>query len=84
VNAVQEGGSAFYSVDDMLIVGGLWAGFNMENRLAIFITWGAFLVDGNLITNFMSIGRKTEETGPNPPPPAVVGGLNTHGLFEGE
>jgi hypothetical protein len=61
-----------------------WVGFNMENTLAVFITWGAFLVDGNPLTNLLSIGQKTPETGQSPSPPAIVGGLDTHGVFEGE
>ena len=57
----------------------------MENTLAIFVTYAAMLVDGNPITNLMSIGGKTAQTGiPVPPPPAIVGGLNTHAVFEGE
>ena len=56
----------------------------MENTLAIFLAWGAFLVDGNHLTNLVSIGHKTARTGHFPPPPAIVGGLNTHGVFEGE
>ena len=58
-------------------------GFNMGNGLAVFVTYAAFLVDGNLITNRLSIGGKTRLTGPNPPPPAIVGGLDTHAVFEG-
>jgi hypothetical protein len=57
--------------------------FNMGNNLAIFLTYATMLVDGNLVTNLLSIGGKTPETGPDPPPPAVVGGLDTHALFEG-
>jgi unspecific peroxygenase len=55
----------------------------MGNDLAIFLTYAAFLVDGNPITNLMSIGGKTHSTGPNPPAPAIVGGLDTHAVFEG-
>lgn len=55
----------------------------MENSLAVFLTYAAFLVDGNLLTNLLSIGGKTARTGPDPPSPAIVGGLNTHGVFEG-
>ncbi|KAE9403801.1 hypothetical protein BT96DRAFT_990011 [Gymnopus androsaceus JB14] len=44
----------------------------------------AFLVDGNHLTNLMSIGQKTPETGPDAPAPAIIGGLNTHGAFEGD
>lgn len=55
----------------------------MENTLARFVTYAAFLVDGNVITNLLSIGGKTSSTGPDPPAPAIVGGLNTHAVFEG-
>ena len=51
--------------------------------MAIFLTWTAFLVDGNLLTNLMSIGASSIATGTPPPPPAIAGGLNAHGLFEG-
>ncbi|KAF9479958.1 aromatic peroxygenase precursor [Pholiota conissans] len=59
-------------------------GFNMGNDLAIFVTYAAHLVDGNLLTDLLSIGGKTAKTGPNPPAPAIVGGLNTHAVFEGD
>ena len=55
----------------------------MGNSLAVFITYAAMLVDGNQITNLLSIGGKSYETGPDPPKPAIVGGLDTHGVFEG-
>lgn len=55
----------------------------MANDLAVLVTWGAFIVDGNLLTNLMSIGMKSPFTGADPPAPAIVGGLNTHGVFEG-
>ena len=58
-------------------------GLNMGNKLAIFITYGAMLVDGNQITNLLSIGGKSPETGVDPPKPAIVGGLDTHGVLEG-
>lgn len=56
----------------------------MENTIAVLVTYAAFLVDGNVVTNLLSIGGKTSFTGPNPPAPATVGGLNTHAVFEGE
>ncbi|KXN81289.1 Aromatic peroxygenase [Leucoagaricus sp. SymC.cos] len=59
-------------------------GFNMANDLAKFVTYAAFLVDGNPITNLISIGSKSSETGEDPPSPAIVGGLNTHAVFEGD
>ncbi|KAF8488227.1 hypothetical protein JB92DRAFT_2836365 [Gautieria morchelliformis] len=36
-------------------------GFNMGNDLDIFLTYAAFLVDGNPITNLMSTGGHTTE-----------------------
>ncbi|KZV84535.1 Cloroperoxidase [Exidia glandulosa HHB12029] len=41
-------------------------------------------INGNHITNLMSIGTYTPEEGPMPPPPATAGGLSTHGTFEGD
>ena len=41
----------------------------MGNDLAVFLTYAAMLVDGNQITD--------------PPKPAIVGGLDTHAVFEG-
>jgi hypothetical protein len=55
----------------------------MDNAFAKFVTYAAFLVDGNLVTNLMSIGGKSSLTGPDPPTPAIVGGLDTHAVFEG-
>ncbi|KAF8958560.1 Chloroperoxidase [Flammula alnicola] len=66
------------------IVNAVQEGFNMGNDLAVFVTYAAFLVDGNLITNLLSIGGKTSKTGPDPPAPAIVGGLDTHAVFEGD
>lgn len=56
----------------------------MENSFAKFVTYAAHLVDGNVVTDLMSIGEKTPKTGPDPPAPAIVGGLNTHAVFEGD
>lgn len=58
-------------------------GFNMGNDLATFVTYAAHLVDGNLVTDLLSIGGKDKRTGPDPPSPASVAGLNTHAVFEG-
>ena len=55
----------------------------MGNDIATFLTYCALLADGNPLTNLMSIGGKTPFTGPDPPPPAIVGGLDTHAVFEG-
>ncbi|KAF9521954.1 heme-thiolate peroxidase [Crepidotus variabilis] len=66
------------------IITAVQEGFNMERSLAIFVTYAAHLVDGNVITNELSIGGKSPLTGPDPPAPAIVGGLNTHAVFEGD
>ncbi|KAE9403802.1 Cloroperoxidase, partial [Gymnopus androsaceus JB14] len=66
------------------IITAVQEGFNMGWNLATFVTYGAFVVDGNHLTNLMSIGQKTPETGPDAPAPAIIGGLNTHGAFEGD
>lgn len=55
----------------------------MGNNLAIFIAWGGILATGNSLTNLMSVGPKSNLTGEDPPKPAVVGGLDSHGIFEG-
>ncbi|TFK19115.1 Cloroperoxidase [Coprinopsis marcescibilis] len=59
-------------------------GFNMDNPTARVATYLTHLVDGNLVTDLLSIGAKTRRTGPDPPPPAIVGGMNNHGTFEGD
>ncbi|KAF9032969.1 aromatic peroxygenase precursor [Panaeolus papilionaceus] len=60
-------------------------GFNMNFGTALLVTYAAFLVDGNVVTNRLSIGGKTLRTGLiNPPAPAIVGGLDTHAVFEGK
>jgi hypothetical protein len=56
----------------------------MANKAARFAAYSAHLVDGNLVTDLLSIGGKTSKTGEDPPPPAIVGGLNTHTVFEGD
>ncbi|EJD53342.1 heme-thiolate peroxidase [Auricularia subglabra TFB-10046 SS5] len=66
------------------LVNAVQEGFNMGWGLAVLVTYAAFLVDGNQLTNLMSIGSKSLLTGPPPPAPAIVGGLSTHGTFEGD
>ena len=70
---------AFNAMEDSLYL----LGFNMGNDLAVFLTYAAMLVDGNQVTNLLSIGGKSSKTGPDPPKPAIVGGLDTHAVFEG-
>ena len=56
----------------------------MGNDLAVMVAFGAHVVDGNHLTNLMSIGDKSSATGADPPAPATVGGLDKHGTFEGD
>ncbi|KZP15015.1 hypothetical protein FIBSPDRAFT_959156 [Athelia psychrophila] len=57
--------------------------FKKRNALTILVTFRAFLVDGNHLTNLRSIGQKTQ-TRTNPSAPTIIGGLNTHGVIEGD
>ncbi|KAF7777913.1 hypothetical protein Agabi119p4_3985 [Agaricus bisporus var. burnettii] len=68
------------------IVRGAMEGFNMNNDLSKFTCYAAFMVNGNLITDLVSIGEKSPKTGPDPKeqPMATIGGLNTHNVFEGD
>ncbi|KIJ37979.1 hypothetical protein M422DRAFT_177141 [Sphaerobolus stellatus SS14] len=66
------------------LVTGVMEGLNLGNDFAKFLVYQAFLMNGNPLTNLMSIGMKTPETGPDPPKPALVGGLSQHGTFEGD
>jgi len=68
------------------IVNAVQEGFNMGNDLAIFNVFFALLVNGNVVTNLLSIGGKSPLTGMDPPPPslALVAGLDNHGTFEGD
>ncbi|KDR86159.1 hypothetical protein GALMADRAFT_52924 [Galerina marginata CBS 339.88] len=66
------------------IMNAVQEGFNLENAFARFLVFSTFLVNGNPITNLMSIGGATPLTGPNPPKPATVGGLNSHNNCEGD
>ncbi|KIJ50355.1 hypothetical protein M422DRAFT_245620 [Sphaerobolus stellatus SS14] len=59
-------------------------GLNLGNDFAKFLVYQAFLMNGNPITNLISIGLKSPLTGPDPPKPAQVGGLTQHGTFEGD
>jgi hypothetical protein len=77
-NKVLCNGTQFYELLTRYLLG-----FNMGNGLAVFLTYAAFLVDGNQITNLLSIGGKSPKTGPDPPKPAIVGGLDTHAVLEG-
>lgn len=59
-------------------------GFNLGMDFAIFLAYNALLVDGNPLTGMLSIGSKSALTGPDPPPPALVGGIDVHNTFEGD
>ncbi|KAH7104010.1 heme-thiolate peroxidase [Auriculariales sp. MPI-PUGE-AT-0066] len=60
--------------------------YNMGWNIGTFITYASLLVEGNPLTNLLSIGRHSDLTGPNPEgfPKALVGGIATHGPFEGD
>ncbi|EJD38504.1 heme-thiolate peroxidase [Auricularia subglabra TFB-10046 SS5] len=66
------------------IITAVQEGFNMGFDIAVFVTYAAFLVNGNQLTNLMSIGGLSRLTGPPPALPALAGGLNVHGTFEGD
>ncbi|RXW25115.1 heme-thiolate peroxidase [Candolleomyces aberdarensis] len=66
------------------IVNAIQEGLNMENTAAILATYLGHLLNGNQVTDLLSIGGKTPKTGPPPPAPAHAGGLNVHGTFEGD
>ncbi|TFK17850.1 Cloroperoxidase [Coprinopsis marcescibilis] len=59
-------------------------GLNFDNVAARLAAYSGLLVNGNVVTNLLSIGAKSPQTGPDPPPPAMVGGLNTHGTIEAD
>ncbi|KAF8554620.1 heme-thiolate peroxidase [Imleria badia] len=60
------------------IINTVQEGFNMGWNLAAFITYGAFIVDGNHLTNLMTIGANTTADDELTP------GINIHGNFEGD
>ncbi|TEB20273.1 aromatic peroxygenase precursor [Coprinellus micaceus] len=62
------------------LINAVMEGFNMNNKLAIFVTYAAMLVDGNLVTNLISIGSKAPRTGPDFHGAVPAGGLNTPGF----
>ncbi|KXN82381.1 Aromatic peroxygenase [Leucoagaricus sp. SymC.cos] len=66
------------------IITAVQEGLNMEYGTALLLAYGGLLLDGNVVTNLLSIGWKTSKTGTDPPAPATAGGLNTHGPFEGD
>ncbi|KIJ31946.1 hypothetical protein M422DRAFT_185215, partial [Sphaerobolus stellatus SS14] len=59
-------------------------GFGMDDTLAVQLAYATMLVDGNPLMNLMSIGGKSSLTGPDPPKPAIVGGVDTHAVLEGD
>ncbi|GJJ14082.1 hypothetical protein Clacol_008339 [Clathrus columnatus] len=66
------------------LVTAVMEGYNLGNDFAKFLVYQAHLIDGNPLTNLISIGMKTPLTGPDPPQPASIGGLSLHGTFEGD
>ncbi|TFK18467.1 hypothetical protein FA15DRAFT_709827 [Coprinopsis marcescibilis] len=60
-------------------------GFNMQNGAARLAAYSAHLMNGNLVTDLLSIGGKTRNTGPDPRgQPALIAGISQHGTFEGD
>ncbi|KIJ27631.1 hypothetical protein M422DRAFT_190789 [Sphaerobolus stellatus SS14] len=59
-------------------------GLSMDTNSATLVTYASMLIDGNLVTNLMSIGGKSPLTGLDPSKLATIGGLNTHAGFEGD
>ncbi|KIJ30608.1 hypothetical protein M422DRAFT_143608, partial [Sphaerobolus stellatus SS14] len=57
---------------------------NLGNDFAKFLVYQAFLMNGNPLTNLMSIEMKTPLTVQDPPKPALVGGPSQHGSFEAD
>ncbi|TFK23902.1 aromatic peroxygenase precursor [Coprinopsis marcescibilis] len=66
------------------IISASMAGFNMDIQAAKLATYIGHLLDGNPVTDLLSIGGKTSRTGPDPKGPSKVSGLRTHGTFEGD
>ncbi|KAF8437187.1 Chloroperoxidase [Boletus edulis BED1] len=60
------------------IITAVQEGFNMGRQFASFLAYSAFILDGNHLTNLMSIGRNTTGCG------SLTPGINTHGTFEGD
>ncbi|TFK17602.1 hypothetical protein FA15DRAFT_683494 [Coprinopsis marcescibilis] len=48
------------------------------------VTYSTHLLNGNLVTDLISIGGKTTKTGPSPPLPALATGLSNHRTSEGD
>lgn len=51
----------------------------MGYDFSIFATYAAMLLNGNIVTNKLSIGEQTPKTGEDYPGAPPAGGLNTHG-----
>lgn len=56
----------------------------MAHGVAVVAVYSAMLLNGNPITDLLSIGGKTPLTGPPPPLPAHAGGNNVHQTAEGD
>ena len=59
-------------------------GLNLGNSGARIAAFAGHLLNGNLEYDLLSIGGRTSKTGPDPPAPALVGGLSQHATFEGD
>ena len=85
ITAVQEGmyhnETTKVRYDSLTLL--LHLGFNFDHNAAVTATYLGHLLNGNIVTDLLSIGGKTPKTGPPPPAPAHAGGLSVHGTFEG-
>ncbi|KIJ39642.1 hypothetical protein M422DRAFT_257470 [Sphaerobolus stellatus SS14] len=66
------------------IINAVQDGFGMDDPLAVQLAYTTMLVDGNPLMNLMTISGKSSLTGPDPPKPAIVGGVDTHAVLEGD
>ncbi|KAH6905561.1 Chloroperoxidase [Coprinopsis sp. MPI-PUGE-AT-0042] len=66
------------------IIEAVQEGFNMHYTAARVAAYGAHLLNGNQVSDLLSIGGKTHLTGPSPAPPAHAGGNNVHNTCEGD
>lgn len=66
------------------IIAAVQEGYNMDPHFATFVTYLGHISNGNQVTDLLSIGGKSPNTGADPHTPASVSGLSTHTTFEGD
>jgi len=54
----------------------------MNYNLSSFIMYNVHIVNENVVTDLLNIGNKVNVMGTDPLLLAIIGGLNTHSLFE--